>query len=102
VGNLREDKQIGTFEVKRDLIDRHPELVIEMFKDILIVRAEMDYATDAIEYFAYSDRFKRAEHGRPTKYIVQEDIEKTTNMAGDILFTLVKLRLEPLVPEEAE
>lgn len=48
----------GLFRIKRDLIRTAPDAVLHALRDVLVVRAEMLYAFDAIEYHGYSMHFE--------------------------------------------
>jgi hypothetical protein len=53
-------RKIGIFTVRRDLLDNRSAEIVEMFHtlQLLVVRAEMQYAMDAIEYTAIGPCFK--------------------------------------------
>ena len=52
--------RIGKFRVSRELVENHHDEVVEMFCQlkIVVVRAEMMYAGDYIEYMGISPKFK--------------------------------------------
>lgn len=51
------ERRIGKFIVAHRDIEACPELVIPIFENLIIVRAELCYASDAIEYIALGEQF---------------------------------------------
>ncbi|MCK5132379.1 MAG: hypothetical protein KAR40_09550 [Candidatus Sabulitectum sp.] len=94
--DIRNARRLGIFEVSQALIVRHPDLVRDMLKNILITRAELLFHSDAVEYIGYSGHFPAQERGLPPKrYLVAEKFEN--NVAGTSVLT--GLRLEPETAE---
>lgn len=52
------NKRVGIFEIDRTFIDSSPTAVMEALSQVLIVRAEMMWHNDTIEYMAISDLFE--------------------------------------------
>lgn len=59
-------RNLGKFSIGRKLIDDHFDVVLEAMKDIVVVRAEYMYNSDAIEYTALSRNFRELEAGETT------------------------------------
>lgn len=58
-------KRIGAFRIGRDLVDEKPEWARAILADMIVVRCELSYASDAFEYFALSNSFDEIEPGLP-------------------------------------
>ena len=72
------ERRIGRFHIDRHLIDNQPEDVLRLLRDILIVRAEMRYDRDAIEYVGISENFAPVPEGCITpEYYIEEEVERT-------------------------
>ncbi len=56
-------KRTGRFRIYKELISEHPNEIIDMFYKlkIIVVRAEMMYDKDVIEYIGISPFFKEIE-----------------------------------------
>lgn len=50
--------RVGIFYVDRELIKSSPESARALLKDMLIVRAELIFTRDAVEYVAYCPHFE--------------------------------------------
>jgi hypothetical protein len=50
--------KVGKFSVSRRVIDEQPALARKLMRDIIIVRAEMSYVQDSIEYIGICDEFE--------------------------------------------
>lgn len=63
-------KRIGTFKISRPLIMEEPKAVLEILKDVLIVKLDNDFITDSIIYYGYSKHFEIIEASElpPTYY----------------------------------
>lgn len=70
---------IGCFSIPRIIIDSHPEVAKEILKDLIIVRAEMMFWSNSIEYTALNDQFETEEGYMPTCYhaIIRKDLIET-------------------------
>lgn len=69
-------RRVGKFTINRNMIETHPDLVKKLMGMVIVLRAESDYYTDSIEYFAISDHFRTVEEGCiPLKYEVEVDSE---------------------------
>lgn len=70
------ERRIGRFRIDRHLIDNRPEDVLRLLRDILIVRAELSYEYDAIEYVGISEQFASVPEGCITpEYFIEEQVE---------------------------
>ena len=59
---LIERNQIGRFRIDRDVISENPDGVMKILKFMCVIKAEMLFECDGIQYTAYSRKF--AEHDR--------------------------------------
>lgn len=57
-------RNIGTFSIPRRMIDGDKEILLELFAGMIVVRAELRFDTDAIEYTAISDKFEPVDINR--------------------------------------
>lgn len=48
------DRHIGIFTLSFELLDRHPEVCMLIFRDVLPVKAEHDFTTRSIRYCGIS------------------------------------------------
>jgi hypothetical protein len=48
----------GKFTIARYIIDLHPDIALECLSGMIVVRAEMLYCSDMIEYVALSELFE--------------------------------------------
>jgi hypothetical protein len=83
-------KRRGTFKIKRDLIMEHPEYIMEVLKDVLIVSIENDFMTDSLKYKGYSEHFDLVSCGEMAPgYInqVQKINRSTQNVDATIFAT---------------
>ncbi|URZ06475.1 hypothetical protein [Clostridium felsineum] len=51
-------KRKGIFRISRDLIIKEPKGVMEILKDILIIKAENNFATNDVVYWGCSEHFE--------------------------------------------
>lgn len=54
------DRRIGRFSITLDIIERYPETVRCALRDMIVVRAEMVYWSESIDYVAISPLFAEA------------------------------------------
>jgi len=78
-----DNKRYGRFSIDRRFIEDDPDKISNMFSElkIIVLRAEMLYHKDAIEYIAYSPFFDMVPDGYiPTEYniIVHKNIDEET------------------------
>lgn len=67
-------RRLGKFTINRELIHLRPTLVQLILRDIIIIKAEMLFHIDAIEYTGLSDHFKFIEdHELPLYYLAEYD-----------------------------
>lgn len=59
-------RRLGTFLVPWGMIDRNPDDVAKVFVDCIVVRAELRWDVDAIEYVAYRPEFASVDPGACT------------------------------------
>jgi hypothetical protein len=57
------EKRLGRFALSRILIERDPAMARAIMGRCIIVRCEMMYAYDTLEYLALSPSFDAIEHG---------------------------------------
>lgn len=69
---------MGSFSLSRSLIETREEAVRELMRGCIVVRCELNYASDVFEYIAISPDFNEIETGMiPTPYQIEKD--------GDVL-----------------
>jgi hypothetical protein len=67
-------KRIGTFKITRNLIEKNPEAIVEILKDVLVVSVENDFPTNTLIYKGYSKHFDLIEVNESLpQYIVEVD-----------------------------
>jgi len=60
--NAHEDRRVGAFTLRQDLIEKDYETILEIFKTIKFVwRTEHDYQSMGITYWANCDQFDENE-----------------------------------------
>jgi hypothetical protein len=57
------DKRIGRFALSRQLVERDPETARAVMGRVIVVRCEMMYPTDTLEYMALSPDFDDVPQG---------------------------------------
>lgn len=57
------NRRIGHFALSRELVERHPEMARAVMGRCVVVRCEMMYANDALEYMALSPDFDEVPPG---------------------------------------
>ena len=63
------NRRLGTFKISRYMIENNPKIVKRVMSECIIVRAELSYVMDAIEYTAISDWFDEVQEGHiPMEY----------------------------------
>ena len=74
-------KQYGYFFIVRELFESDLESIQKIMKEVVVLKAEMEFCRDAIRYEAWSDHFRCLSDGeRLPKYSVQ------LNRNGSVLF----------------
>ena len=58
------DRRLGKFKINRHIIDECPHQVLAIMKNMIIVRAEMHWAFDGIEYVGIHPAFAAVPHGQ--------------------------------------
>ena len=82
-------ENLGIFYVDLGVIQDNPQLIADMFQTVsmIIVRAEMMFSSNAIEYMAMCDQFALVAPGcSPPRYEVQlstRQIKKNILLPGD-------------------
>lgn len=56
-------RRIGRFTIGRTVIEDTPEVALAVMRKVIVVRAEMMYAADTVEYVALSPDFQVVEGG---------------------------------------
>jgi len=51
------DRRIGCFYINLSMINRNPQWLRQLFAKCIVLRAEISYERDAIEYHAICDEF---------------------------------------------
>lgn len=69
--------RVGKFRLHRRLIfSSHPNVILELFSNMIVVGADADFVTDSIEYIAISPLFERIGEGdMPKEYIARITVE---------------------------
>ncbi len=57
------EKRYGKFKACARLVTDYPETIIHYFKDVLILRVELNYCRDEFQYEGYSKYFDILEDG---------------------------------------
>jgi hypothetical protein len=82
-------RKIGVFVVDHSFIDDHLAELKKLFKDVLVVRAESNYAHGFIEYTGISELFEEVPLGQmATKYNVIFNRNKDKD--GEVTFEFRK------------
>lgn len=66
----------GLFLISRELLEDAPAIVKRVLSDVIVVRAELRWDLDAIEYVAICDKFDECPEGEltpPYNCIIHED-----------------------------
>lgn len=58
------NRRIGTFCIDGHLVTMRPEVVRGMLGDMLVLRAEQDWASDRLRYMACCEAFDEVEEGQ--------------------------------------
>lgn len=90
-------KRKGTFKISRPLILQEPKAVLEILKDILIVKCDNDFMADSIIYYGYSKHFDITEENEepPTYYA------ENTNQNGKVIVKWYKKKdIEEMLVEQ--
>ena len=67
-------KRKGSFKITRELIEKKPEAIVEVLKDVLVVSIENDFMTNSLMYRGYSKHFDLVEDHEPVpEYIGKVD-----------------------------
>ena len=70
--------RLGSFKVSLHLVETEPEQVMVMMRSMVVLRAEVSYIAEAIEYHCYSPMFRRVNPGEPLpEYSMSMDSNKT-------------------------
>ena len=84
--NIIKDNQVGKVYIDLNLFRECPDKLVEITKDLLIVRAESLYVKNKIEYTAYSKHFEKVPIGKEMPiYNADVIIDKDNNIA-DVKF----------------
>ena len=72
-----ENRRIGSFEIPTYIIQYHPDVAMDIMRDMIIVRAEQMFHVDGIEYIGICDVFQENPGGMivPTYEVI---INKTS------------------------
>ena len=66
IRNEEYEGKVGKFEIPAPWIASNPQAVMDALSDKLIVRAEFLYCSDAVEYYAYCDKFEKVSNNVQT------------------------------------
>lgn len=58
-----DENRLGRFYIDREILEDDLPLVAEIQSDVIIVKAEMDFAADHIEFWGYSPKFDPIDKG---------------------------------------
>ena len=61
-------RRLGKFSIDRDYIDTHPDTVQQILSTVIVVRAEMMWDMDRIEYIGISHSFEALSCGGKTPW----------------------------------
>lgn len=82
----QDNHQVAEFLISDDLIKNHPELVMDILYDKLVVRAESRFAEQAILYTCYCAGFKSLNQGEVIPRLKLDITWKsTTSNKGDTI-----------------
>lgn len=59
------NRHLGRFEIPMQIIEHYPEVAIDILSGGIVVRAELSYSTDAIEYIMIHPCFDEVPKGYP-------------------------------------
>lgn len=54
---MNKDKRAAKFYINREVIENNPEIVKDLLCEVIIVRAELSYSLNAMEYIGIADFF---------------------------------------------
>jgi len=57
-------RRLGTFRIARKVIEDNPDAVLEVMRQLIVVRCEMMWDSDALCYVAISESFDVVPHGQ--------------------------------------
>jgi len=60
----------GIFKISRNLIEKNPEDIIEMLKDVLVVKVDNDFPTNTLIYTGYTKHFDLLKDHEPVPMYV--------------------------------
>lgn len=74
-------KRLGKFRVHRELLENWRQMIAVMC-DLVVVRCEMNHATDTMDYIAFSDHFDEVQCGLEAPEYVAEITNANGILAG--------------------
>jgi len=82
---IRELNRLGRFCITRRFLENNIQTSMKIMGKMIVVKAELDYATDSIQYTAYSPMFKELRSGEvmPKYLIAIEDGEILAEVKND-------------------
>lgn len=54
---MSDERRMARFSICRQFIEDRPDLVMDLLSGVIIVRAELDFCSDSIEYTGLSELF---------------------------------------------
>jgi hypothetical protein len=70
--------RIGTFRITRELIEKNPETIVKILKDVLVIHVESNFPTNALIYTGYSKHFDLVDDSMmPPNYIPEIYTDKS-------------------------
>lgn len=63
MSNIVKENKIGTFTLQMDVLERYPEVVMQVMSKLIVVRAEFMFHSKEVEYMAYSNMFEHVTFG---------------------------------------
>lgn len=89
--NMVKSKRWGRFHISRHIVEDQPTTVLSMLAGMVIVRAEMMYHLDSIEYYAYADEFEEVDEGAEAPFYTAEMSQDAyLNADGSVCRTVEK------------
>lgn len=93
----RPARRLGRFHVSRCLLENWADgAILALFSNFVVVRAEVRYEFDSIEYLAFSELFEEVEQGIvPPLYEIQCHREFVAGLSPVFSFTASKSQIQP-------
>lgn len=76
-------RTLGKFNICLDMIEDNPDKVRDLLHQVIVIRAEIDYADNAVEYVAIGDQFEEVPFGQTVPWYDILCIRTTTAVDED-------------------